>query len=97
MSKIRTDPHVKVTPTVYSWVSSDPQKRRVSLERFCEDIVEQIKRHVDGIDEVEIAYNEICEFCGELWNEEASGRPRCCDEAIDEWEMLRRVFNDKQP
>jgi len=56
--------------------------------RACKEIVEQIKRHVDGFDDVcqDFDSRDICSFCGNTWEEEDSGCPVCCQRAIDEWE-----------
>jgi len=63
----------------------------------CRDIEEAIKRHVDGIQNVSVIYDdeEVCEFCGYRWEEEETdpqfiGQPCCCREAQDEWDENRK-------
>jgi rubrerythrin len=56
---------------------------------------EQIKRHVDNVEDVRIEYDtdEVCSFCNYNWevSEDDSdpdfpkGCPVCCQDAIDEW------------
>ena len=48
-------------------------------------IVEDIKRHVDGIGHVYVEHSQlrVCEFCGEPeTNAVVDGLPQCCDEAL---------------
>ena len=70
----------------------------------CENIIAQIKRHVDDVEEINIEHDtkEICSFCNSIWeiweaNDEMEphgckkGQPMCCDEAIKEWEKNRKT------
>jgi hypothetical protein len=63
-------------------------------QKDCEDIKEQIARHVDGIrdsrNNAQISIvsdkEETCSFCKLKWEEnKITGEPMCCDEAVDEW------------
>jgi hypothetical protein len=60
------------------------------LMRRCKDIVEQVKRHVDGIGWVGIENDEEqqCPFCNYNWENacDENGAPGCCQAAVDEYE-----------
>ncbi len=47
--------------------------------RRCNEIVEQIKRHVDEVDSVQVEYDvdTVCGYCGREWEVE-EGLPTCC-------------------
>jgi len=53
----------------------------------CDDIIEQIKRHVDNIRCVEMLFDSeyICEHCGCIWGEDENGEPVCCGKAQEEF------------
>ena len=76
-----------------------------AMAATAEDIVAQVKRHVDNAESVGIDYDtiEICSYCGLEWETNGDpddpdwelGQPVCCDKAIEEWkskedEPLRR-------
>ena len=52
------------------------------------DIVDQVKRHIDGYTDVYYDYDasDICSFCRNEWEEDEDGCPVCCQKAVDEWE-----------
>lgn len=52
----------------------------------CQEIVDQIKRHVDNIGYVNIEYDTqiICSHCHRDWDEDEDGIPCCCDMAQKE-------------
>jgi hypothetical protein len=54
----------------------------------CEKVIEQIKRHVDSVEDVymERDTKEVCSFCGEDWDTYKNGFPACCTDAAQEWE-----------
>lgn len=54
----------------------------------CEDIVNQVERHVDGFVDVyqDCDFSDICSFCKYEWEEDNDGCPTCCQKAVDEWE-----------
>jgi hypothetical protein len=75
-----------------------PQKQQQVEEeqiRNCQELVSQIKRHVDGIGYCDVVYdvNYYCEFCGMEWAvntdyndpDSAVGEPLCCHKASEEW------------
>jgi len=57
----------------------------------CEDILEQIQRHVNGIKQVNIEFTtkDICEFCKSKWEQDENGQPVCCNKAVEEWDRLK--------
>lgn len=73
----------------------DEQKINRLYQERCEEIVEQIKRHIDNIGyvSVECDTNEVCSHCGRDWEESQDdidpefpkGSPYCCNASIEEW------------
>jgi hypothetical protein len=64
------------------------QEKENAYIRRCEEIKEQIKRHVDGVGHVEIDFDaeEKCSHCGYGWEVDESGLPQCCEKAQNEFE-----------
>lgn len=70
------------------------------LER-CDDIAEEIKRHVDQVGGVHVEFDttETCSHCGYPWDESPDdsdpdfpkGCPVCCDEAAEEWKAANQT------
>ena len=60
--------------------------------RTCEQIVEEIKRHVNGFCDVyqDSDSRDICSFCQETYEEDDDGCPVCCQKAVDEWDEANR-------
>ena len=60
--------------------------------RRCDDIADQIKRHVDEVDSVEVNYDveHTCSHCKYEWEVDENGTPICCDEAIAEHEKSKQ-------
>ena len=56
---------------------------------ICKQIVEDVKRHIDGIGDVswECDTNDYCDACGLLWELDEYGIPCCCGKAIEEHEQ----------
>lgn len=50
----------------------------------CEQIKDQVNRHVDGVGDVIIESDVVdeCEHCGYAWED----NPECCNAAIEEWD-----------
>ena len=82
----------------------DPDGRYMSeqqIKALCDDIVSQVKRHVDGVAWCGTVINrkDICEFCGLEWevNEDPDdpdfglGEPICCVMAQEEWKDNKPV------
>ena len=72
------------------------EKSAREAERDADDIVEQVKRHVDHEGGVTVQYDakDVCSFCGYDWEvvEEGEededypvGMPACCTEAQEEF------------
>lgn len=50
---------------------------------ICNDMIQQIRRHVDGIDSAVLVYDveETCEHCGRQWTEgDSPHNGGCCDQ-----------------
>lgn len=64
---------------------------------MCEEIVKQVKRHIDDIADVYVKYDteEVCEFCGFSWETEDNGEPVCCNKAVEEWKHNLEACHDK--
>ncbi len=84
---------VEVKTRIYGIeLSEETQKRDLMQAK------EQIKRHVDNVEDVRIEYDtdEVCSFCNYNWevSEDDSdpdfpkGTPVCCQDAIDEYNNL---------
>jgi hypothetical protein len=49
----------------------------------CENMIEQINRHVDGVGDVRVAWDEVayCSACGSKWTEDsATYNVGCCED-----------------
>jgi len=68
------------------WISDDIDE---DYKRRCEQIIDDIKRHVDSVGWVglECARETVCEFCGSQWTETTEHNGGCC--AKDEELMLK--------
>jgi len=64
-----------------------------SLWRELNALADEIKRHVDGAESVDIEFDEVvvCEFCNSEWEIDEDGCPCCCDKAQEEWENDRNM------
>jgi hypothetical protein len=82
--------HVEVTPRSLGnlgfasvpshWMSSNPIK---DIKERCDGIADEIKRHVDNIQYVEVVEEneKVCEFCGRFWTEDSDTyNGGCCDD-----------------
>ena len=66
--------------------------------RNCEELIRDIKRHVDGFVHISWESDTLCGFCDSEWETETSkndpdipyGQPLCCDEAVKEWESNQK-------
>lgn len=73
-----TEWKVEVYPdTVMAWERLDPDQQR----RRCEDIVAQVRRHVDGVRTARVMPESFgCSFCGASWTETSfTYNGGCCD------------------
>lgn len=67
------------------------EERERHFDNLTKDIRAAIKRHVDGVDRIDILYDthDYCSHCGREWETEESGIPVCCSKAQDEWATER--------
>lgn len=71
------------------FVSSGEEDRQKQYRQRCEEIIANIKRHVDDVGHMEIVYDTDgeCEHCGSRWTEDSdSYNGGCCEK--DESAML---------
>ena len=96
---------VVVEPNRSYWNRGDLKELEEDKRNTCESIVDDIKRHVDDIQSVDVEFDEseICEFCQrvwEIWEEESEdggyikGEPVCCNKAMDEFRTKETIEND---
>lgn len=54
--------------------------------RKCQDLIDDIKRHVDDVDVIyhEVLEEATCSLCGGMWETE-DGEPQCCTKAQQEY------------
>ena len=64
----------------------------IKIASNCEDIVNQIKRHIDGYIDVyqDFDSGDMCSFCEGEWEEDDDSCPVCCQEAVEEWEQKQK-------
>ena len=98
---------VVVEPNRSYWTRGDLKELEEEKRNTCESIVDDIKRHVDDVNSVEVIFDEseICEFCQtewEVWEEEEfedggyiKGEPVCCNKAGDEFRIKEAIENDR--
>ena len=83
------------SPGDYGFAHISGQKWDEGEERrACEEVADQIRRHVDGLPsasfnrsrgvDVECDTVEVCSFCGYEWELDENGVPACCDKAVAE-------------
>lgn len=76
-----------------SFLVRDEAERQRQYQERCEEIMADVKRHVDqvGYVSVECDIEHVCEHCGGTWTEEsATYNGGCCDKD-EEAEEARRV------
>lgn len=88
----RQDYRVEVTlrrPGDYGMVYIGGTKRtHKEWKRMGDDVVRQIKRHVDDIEHAQLVWEtiDVCEHCGNEWEiYDDTGEPACCNKAQEEW------------
>ncbi len=71
----------------YTWRDHGRERVAEAERKRCELIIEDIKRHVDNVERVELMCEtkDICILCDGDYDEYEDGRPSCCVEAEDEW------------
>lgn len=84
---------VEIIPTGQEgmFITRTPERIESLYKEVCKKIVEQVKRHVDNVGSVGMAWDttHICSHCGWEWEIDESGVPTCCQEAIDEHEASK--------
>ena len=63
-----------------SFVETDSERVHKRYMDICEGIVQDVNRHVDGVDDVRVDHDvcEICEFCYHEWNATEDGLCENC-------------------
>ena len=76
---------VVITPDMFLR-TTDRQKQDA-----CELLAKDIKRHIDGFDDIEVTWDTVerCEYCKEIWETDAEGSPLCCNKACEEHDGLK--------
>lgn len=73
-------------------VEPDEQRRLKKYRERCEEIVEQIRRHVDNVGGVyvETEKEAVCEYCGSTWTEgeESPHNGGCCIKDIEVYDAV---------
>jgi hypothetical protein len=66
-------------PAWYDFCRGDADYER-HFKKTCENIVEQIKRHVDDVGFIEIKHDVVatCEYCERPWTEDDPNYNQCC-------------------
>ncbi len=75
-------------------IEPDEDKRNEKYRRLCDDIVSDVRRHVNDVSNVftECDTEEVCQHCGYKWEEdESSGEPLCCGKAVEEFHEKEEV------
>lgn len=76
-----------------SMMSSGEEDRQRQYRERCEDIVTQVKRHVDDIGHayVECDTDDVCEHCGARWTEKSPHYNGGCCEADESAQLAREA------
>jgi len=79
---------IPIEGTYIFWDEKDKKNPYASQQQTCKDMIKDIERHVDGIEDIyqthDMRYE--CSYCGYEWEEDENGCPVCCQKAIDDWE-----------
>ena len=75
---------VEVEPTPS--YARDPDQKLKEEQRHCQTIVQDIKRHVDGVESavVHTLGETVCEHCGYAWQPDSAGVNACCEKDLAE-------------
>ena len=67
-------------------ICPDPVRRQREYAQACDEIAQQIRRHVDGVGGVAVEYDTLreCEHCGDRWTEDSADYNGGCCQA-DQW------------
>jgi len=82
--KVYDEYRIVVIPALYRQLKEEFHPHN---QRTCEDVVKEINRHVDGIDNVYIEkeFHLECPYCHLGWEDDDDGSPMCCQRAWDDW------------
>ncbi|KKM14356.1 hypothetical protein LCGC14_1706940 [marine sediment metagenome] len=86
MKEIRYENYrVVIDPYISRWDNSP--------EKTCSQIIADIKRHIDGYDQVYMESDRIeyCAYCDRDWDADEEGRPECCITAQLEFLETQRI------
>ena len=63
-----------------SFVEKDSERVHKRYINICEGIVQEVNRHVDGVEDVEVCHDilETCEYCYYEWNATEDGLCENC-------------------
>ena len=78
--------HLGWVRTSDSFLYPDEMERGKEYAARCEDICNDITRHVDNVGRVYVESDsqEVCSFCGRDWElDDDDGLPTCCNEAVE--------------
>jgi hypothetical protein len=64
-----------------------------TIKRDCQEIANQIKRHVDNIEHISVEFDTkiTCSHCGYEWEVDETGLPQCCTKAQVEFEQQNQI------
>ena len=79
-----TDVRIEISPDLGSFAGlfyNTQEKRMKALEDHANEMLAQIKRHVDGSKHACIVFDreDLCEYCGSHWTENGNYNGGCCD------------------
>lgn len=92
-SNFRVEVHPR-SPGDFGIFSISGQTRtEAEAERICEEIAQDIRRHVDNLPSergkgVNVVWDseKVCVHCGYDWSPDERGYNACCNKHVDEWE-----------
>lgn len=83
---VHSNHRIEITPVISRWIwpanVSTEEAERKNIAKSCNDMIEEIKRHIDDVDSVAMRYDtdRVCEHCGSVWTEDSqSYNGGCCD------------------
>lgn len=70
-----------------------PEQIEKDYQRRCDDMVDQIKRHVDEVGDAYVDFDteSVCGHCGREWEIDETGEPVCCEDAIAEYKQSKEA------
>lgn len=82
-----------------SLVTSGEEDRQRKYRERCEEIMADVKRHVDNVGHVGIEHDteHVCEHCGWKWTEDSDTYNGGCCQKDEEAEQARLAATGEQP